>query len=303
MNKVIVTGGTGFIGFRLIKELLEHSIEVIALVRDSSDLIQFKSLARKEHLRIIQYFSSEFQALNETEEIDVFYHLAWAGVTSAQKNDIQIQLENINFSIKMLEYAKRIGVKRFIGTGTVAEYAFSEKVIEANCVRQTPNDIYAAAKTSTYYILGTYARMLEIPFNWVVLSSTFGEGRRNDNIITYTIIMLLHGEKPQYGELTQMWDFIYVGEAVRALCLIGEKGHFEKTYGIGSGDYRQLKDFIFEIRDIINPDLELGIGMLPSLSGRALSSCVNIYELVKDTGFKPMVTFEEGIRRTIPSYN
>lgn len=301
MNKVIVTGGTGFIGFRLIKELLEHSIKVIALVRDSSDLIQFKSLARKEHLRIIQYFSSEFRALNE--EIDVFYHLAWAGVTNGQKNDIRVQLENINFSIEMLEYAKRIGVKRFIGTGTVAEYAFSEKVIEANCVRQMPNDMYAATKTSAYYILGTYARMLEIPFNWVVLPSTFGEGRRNDNIITYTIIMLLRGEKPQYGELTQMWDFLYVGEVVRALRLIGENGRFGKTYGIGSGDYRQLKDFIFEIRDIINPGLELGIGMLPSLSDRSLSSCVNIYELIKDTGFKPMITFEEGIRMTIPSYN
>lgn len=301
MNKVIVTGGTGFVGFRLIKELLEHNIEVIALVRNSNP-VQFDSLIKKEHLRIIQYHSAEFKELNGAEEIDAFYHLAWAGVTSDQKNNVRVQLENINFSIEMLEYAKKLDVKRFIAMGTVAEYAFSENVIEANCARQTPNDMYGAVKTSAHYILEIYARILEIPFNWVVLPSTFGEGRRNDNIITYTITMLLQGKKPQYGMLTQMWDFLYVGEVARALRLIGEKGYYEKTYGIGSGNYRQLKDYIVEIRDIINPDLELGIGMLPSLSDKAFSSCVNIYELTKDTGFKPMVTFEEGIRITIPFY-
>ncbi len=301
MNKVIVTGGTGFVGFRLIKELIEHNIEVIALVRNTGS-VQFDSLGKKKLLRIIQYHSDEFHKLDDAEEIDVFYHLAWAGVTSSQKNDIRVQLENINFSIEMLEYAEKIGVKRFIAIGTVAEYAFSENVIEASSARQTPNDMYGAAKTSVHYILGIYAKMLGVPFNWVVLPSTFGEGRRNDNIITYTITMLLQGKKPQYGALTQMWDFLYVGEVARALHLIGEKGHYEKTYGIGSGNYRQLKDYIIEIRDIINPDLELGIGMQPSLSDKVFSSCVNIYELTKDTGFKPMVTFEEGIRMTIPFY-
>ena len=59
----------------------------------------------------------------------------------------------------------------------------------------------------------------------------------------------------------QMWDFLYVGEVARALKLIGEKGISGKTYGIGSGVYRQLKDYIMKIRDIIDPQLELGIGV------------------------------------------
>lgn len=162
--------------------------------------------------------------------------------------------------------------------------------------------MYGAAKTSAHYMLEAYARILGIPFNWVVLPSTFGEGRRDDNIITYTITTLLRGERPQYGMLMQMWDFLYVGEVARALRLIGEKGIPGKTYGIGSGVYRQLKDYIMKIRDIIDPQLELGIGDIPSLSDKAFSSCVNIYELVKDTGFEPKVSFEEGISRTIEYY-
>ncbi len=301
MNRVVVTGGTGFIGTWLVRELLQQNIEVIALVRDVYTS-KFAGLENRDKLLLIGYDSGEYHALEqEKKEIDAFYHLAWAGVSSVQKNDGQLQLENIHFSMEMLEYATRIGAKRFLGMGTVAEYAFSDNTIETNG-KQTPNDMYGAAKTSAHYMLETYARILKIPFNWVVLPSTYGEGRRDDNIITYTITTLLKGERPQYGLLMQMWDFLYVGEVARALRLIGEKGHAGKTYGIGSGIYRQLKDYIIKIRDTINPALELGIGDKPELSEKAFSSCVNIYELAKDTGFEPQIGFEEGIRRTIEYY-
>ncbi len=302
MHRVVVTGGTGFIGSWLVKELLQHDVAVIALVR-SVNCNKFDEFPNKELLTLIQYESEEYYSLKEKQQnIDAFYHLAWAGVSTVQKNDGQMQLENIHFSMKMLEYAKQIGVKRFLGMGTVAEYAFSDNTIEANGNRQTPNDMYGAAKTSAHYMLEAYARILDIDFNWVVLPSTFGEGRRDDNIITYTITTLLRGERPQYGMLMQMWDFLYVGEVARALRLIGEKGCPGKTYGIGSGVYRQLKDYIITIRDIIDPKLELGIGDKPALSDKAFSSCVNIFELAKDTGFEPKVSFEEGIRRTIDYY-
>ena len=302
MNRAVITGGTGFIGLWLVKELLMHDIEVIVLARDP-DTTKFDSLEGTHLLRIIQYHSIEYEKLkNAAEPVDVFYHLAWAGVSSSQKNDGQLQLENVRFSMEMMEYAKEIGAKRFLGMGTVAEYAFSENTVEANGSRQTPNDMYGAAKTSAHYMLEAYARILKLSFNWIVLPSTFGEGRRDDNIITYTVTMLLKGQRPQYGMLTQMWDFLYVGEVVRALRLIGERGCAGKTYGIGSGVYRQLKDYIIKIRDIINPALELGIGEIPSLTDKAFSSCVNIYELAKDTGFEPQITFEEGIRRTISYY-
>ncbi len=151
-------------------------------------------------------------------------------------------------------------------------------------------------------MLETWARNNDMPFNWVVVPSTFGEGRRDNNILTYTITSLLKGEKPTYGYLNQMWDFLYVEEVVRALRLIGEKGTADKTYAIGSGIYRPLRDYVETIRDIINPKLPLGIGEKPFLSNKAFSSCVSIKDLTADTGFVPGVTFEEGIKKTIAYY-
>lgn len=284
----------------LTEELTKHGVEVILLVRKRSIEEEAKNESR---VRYILYDSEEYERLcsEERGSIDVFYHLAWAGVSAESKNDCALQLNNISLSMKMLELAARMKVGKFIAAGTVAEYAMCDGIMDVNA-RQTPNDMYGAAKTAAHYMLETRARMLEIPFIWVILPSTFGEGRRDNNIITYTITSLLRAEKPRYGNLLQMWDFLYVAEVARALRYIGEKGITEKNYAIGSGECKPLKDYIMTIRDIIDPALPLGIGEIPSYSKRAFSSCVSIYDLTKDTGYMPKIGFEEGIQRTIPYY-
>ena len=303
MKQVIVTGATGFIGARLVRELIDNDIYVIAPVRDElrarEQFFGGEDPCDGTHLRLLTYYSEEYESLcSEGLQIDAFYHLAWGGVAPEKKNDRAIQVKNIDFALEMLEWADSLKADRFIATGTVAEYTFCEEVMDVYA-KQTPNDLYGASKTAAHYMLETWARSLDMPFNWVVIPSTFGEGRRDNNILTYTIRTLLAGERPSYGYLTQMWDFLYVAEVVRALRLIGEKGHAGKIYAIGSGVYKPLREYVEAIRDIIDPKLPLGIGDRPALSDKAFSSCVNIAELTADTGFVPGISFEEGIRKTV----
>lgn len=294
-----MTGATGFIGRWLLRELIRNNVEVIALVRKINEGDDFSSLLVKQ----IQYDSEEFLSLSAESmgAVDTFFHLAWGGVSTEFKNDIDIQMGNIELSLKMLDWAHDMGVKRFVAMGTVAEYSFCEGTMDVNA-KQTPNDMYGAAKTATHYLMETRARLIGMPFIWCVLPSTFGEGRRDNNIISYTIRTLLKGEKPSYGYLTQMWDFLYVEEVARAIYLIGEKGLTGKTYGIGSGVYKPLREYIELIRDEIDSSLPLGIGDIPSYSDKVFSSCVSISELTRDTGFVPQIDFREGIRRTIPFF-
>ena len=228
----------------------------------------------------------------------IFYHLAWNGVAPDKKNSLDIQLENVRGSLNVLEATHEAGCNLFLATGTVAEYALCDNVMDMSA-RQTPNDFYGAAKVSSHYFLEVRARQLDQPFIWSVIPSTFGERRNDNNIVTYTIETLLKGDKPVYGNLEQMWDFLYVKDVVKALRLIGEKGSVDKVYGIGSGEYKTLREYITRIRDVINPILPLGIGENTSQSVRTFSSCVNNYDLKKDTGFQPEYSFEDGIRRTV----
>lgn len=297
MRKAIVTGATGFIGSWLTLELLQSDYEVTIIVRNPNKLLP-EIQSNKNLIVVKKDLNNLLSGDIPANDYDVFFNLGWAGVSPEQKNNVHLQVSNIPMALHSLKVCNDLRCKLFIATGTVAEYALTTDVMDLNA-KQSPNDMYGCAKVSAHYFLEVEARKLNQPFIWTVIPSTFGERRTDNNIITYTIKTLLNREKPQYGNLEQMWDFLYVSEVVRALRLISEKGSSGKVYGIGSGQYKPLKEYISKIRDVIDPTLELGIGEIPSLSKQSYSSCVNIYELIRDTGFQPQISFEEGIKRTV----
>jgi nucleoside-diphosphate-sugar epimerase len=301
MKKAIVLGATGFIGSWLIKVLLENNVLVLALVENHSKLLpEFLS---NENFRFCKCDYKDIQNTKITDfyDSDCFFDLGWGGVDSSEKNNSDLQISNIIDSMNAIRLAKRINSKLFIATGTVAEYVFSKDTINVHD-QQTPNDMYGAAKVSTHYFLDVLSRQIDQPYIWALIPSTYGERRPGNNILTYTIISLLQDQTPKYGNLNQMWDFLYVYDVARALYKLGISGKNGKTYGIGSGIYKPLKEYIYIIRDIINPNAELGIGELPQMSKQTFSSCVNIDDLLKDTDYKASTTFEEGIKKTIDWY-
>lgn len=296
MKRAVISGATGFIGKWLIREMLQNHIEVTAIVRNAAKL-------DPEYREKVYIVETDDYGLVELpwKNYDAFYHLAWSGVDTKDKNQIALQLENIPLALSAMRLAQKSGCGKFIATGTVAEYTMCDGIMNVTN-RQTPSDFYGAVKVAVFYMLEVLAQQIEMPFIWAQVPSTFGEGRNDDNIIVYTIKELLSGRKPLYGSLDQMWDFLYVSEVARALRLLGEYGIVGKIYGIGSGEYAYLRDYIQRIRDMIDPRLELGIGELPTSNQRVMSSCVGIYDLMKDTGFKVQIKFEEGMRKTINYY-
>lgn len=296
--KALITGGTGFIGRYVVRELINRGTEVTILTSGSASVQNRKPILETVHTT---YQYDDLIKKLSGRKYDIFYHLGWAGVDGKDKNNISLQSSNIQVAIDMIHLSKEVGCGLFVAAGTVAEYVFSKDVIDFS-MKQTPNDVYGATKVAVHYLLDAIAKQIGQDMIWAVLPSTFGEGRKEDNIITYTITMLINGKRLKYGSLEQMWDFLYVTEVARALVEIGEKGRHNMTYGIGSGEYRSLKDYVCAIRDMIDPKLPLGIGERVAEGAVSLSSCVNIEQLTKDTGFIPRISFEEGMKRTIRYY-
>lgn len=296
IKRVVVMGATGFIGTYLVENLLGQNYSVTILVRHKA---RVSSHAWKGKVSILEWDGVDPKALKVQETgYDTFFFAAWDGVAPEHKNDVGLQVRNITYALNSMELAKKLGCSKFVATGTVAEYVFCENTIDVN-EKPAPSDFYGAAKVSVHYMLEVLARQISMDFIWAVLPSTFGPGRKGNNIITYTICTLLKKQKPRYGDLEQLWDFLYVTEVAKALRLIGEKGKPGKIYGIGSGQYRKLREYVEEIRDCIDPQLELEIGVLPDMTAKTFSSCVNIFDLIQDTGFQIETSFGEGIKETI----
>ena len=299
MKRIVITGITGFIGRHLYEILKDKNIEIIAIAR-TPDLtmegVTWINADLSDDINIIKSIIKKYVGA-----IDTFYHLAWMGVQAKDKNVFAIQSLNIIIANNVVEICKYIECKKLINSGTVAEYVCEDGLINDKCL-PTPMDIYGVMKVASKNIISTLCMYYDIEFVNTIVCSTFGEYRSDDNVISYTIKSLLNNESPSYGLLNQMWDFLYVKDVAQALFLIGDKGVHGKTYGIGSGRYKRLSEYIYEIRDIINPEIEIGIGRLKEKYERVLNSCVDSYQIQKDTGFYPKFSFDEGIMRTIEFY-
>jgi UDP-glucose 4-epimerase len=290
VKTVVLTGGTGFLGFGLLQMLLKKGVFVYVLVRKNSK--------RRERLNGIQGIQvievdmeKEFDLPDDVKGADAFYHLAWEG----DRNDYKGQMKNITVAVNAMNAAHRLGIKQFIVTGSQAEYGIVNEEINEN-TRTDPNTAYGSCKLACYYILNSLANHLNIPLTWVRVFSVYGEGDNPNTLISYLFKCFRENKIPELTSGNQNWDFLHINDASKALYLLGKKGN-QGIYNLASGENRPLKEFILEARSIINPTSDLKFGA--EIGERVVQLRANINKIQKALGWKPEVPFAEGIQRML----
>lgn len=298
MKKIVVTGATSMLGMALLQECFKEDTEVYAIVRPHSP---HRERLKAYPLHVIEEELDNEESLQEKlpKDCEIFYHFAWLGTGPDRNKDIEKQYKNIDLSIKCLRLAANIGCKKFISSGSQAEYGNTG----AGRIREdsplNPTTAYGIAKLSAGKFLHLLGRQLGIETVWVRVFSVYGIYEKETTMIQSALTRLLKGEIPAFTPAEQMWDYLYSKDAGRAFYLLGLYGKGQKDYCLGSGLCRPLRDYIYELRDAIDPKLALGIGKLSYPEGALMHLCADIEELTADTGFIPAYSFEEGIKETI----
>lgn len=297
MKKVLVTGADGFIGRNLIKGLLKQGVEVHAIVYPGHNIYR-----GEEDPKLHVYSLDLNQILNHIadfpEDIDVMYHFAWNGVKPEVRNELDIQIGNVNMSLDCMKLAIAIGIRKIIFPGSTNEYLYYGKPLNKDAV-PSPNNAYGAAKIALRYLCSDFASRNDIDFIYTIIAGIYAADRRDNNVIFYTIDKLLHREKPSLTKLEQLWDYVYIDDVVSALIAVGERGKDGAVYAIGHGDNWPLRNYIRIIHQKIDPSLPLGIGEIPYNSDKLPCSCIDLTDIKRDTGFEPTIDFETGISRVI----
>ena len=295
---VVITGADGFIGSYLTRYFIEQSIDVYAIVvQDSPNRHRIDNIPGIHMVEgdLKNYSSIEKQL---PKNPSAFFHLAWNGVSPETRNSIEIQQPNLNLCMDAVRLAASVGAQRFILPGSTMEYAYCGQKINANAL-PSPQNAYGTVKIEARYLCASMCEDLDIPYIYVVISGIYSENRQDNNVIFYTIDKLLKGERPIYTKLEQLWDYVHIDDLVKALYLIAFKGKSGAFYSIGHGDNWPLSNYIYQIRDFIDPTLPLGIGELPYKNGFPPSSCVDLTAIRMDTGFEPQIPFNIGIKAVI----
>ncbi len=301
MKNIIVTGATGMIGSSMIKQMLKDDLHVTAVCRPNSK--KRGNLPQNVNLDVVECDINELYKLPEllATEYDTFYHFAWDGTYGDSRDDAILQEKNVENTLKAVDAAHALKCNVFVGAGSQAEFGFVEGTL-SDKIPKNPITGYGIAKYTAGKLSAILCAKYGMRQSWGRIVSTYGPGDNSYTMVMSSIIGMLKGERMSFTKGDQIWDYVYGGDCSKAFYLIGKYGKHGKAYTIGSGKSRYLKEYIKDIRDVINPELEIGLGEKEYYPNQVMNLTADIQELVDDTGFEPSVDFKDGVRKTIEWY-
>lgn len=302
MKKVLITGATGFIGSWVVQDMLDHDVQVVAVVREKSSHMD---CLPEKGVTVVECSLEDYDRLPllvHDRDMDAVYHFAWQGVSDSDIRRPDIQLKNVEAVLKLIEAMPRPGCSTFIGAGSLHEIESFYEMREDKPINNL-GYMYKAAKLSAHWMGKALAGSKGIRFFWPVISNTYGVGEVSKRLVNSVIRQIIGGKVPALSAGTQNYDFVYISDVAKAFRLIGEKGRDGSNYLIGSGAARPLKEYLQIAGDVTNricgSDIPLGFGRVTSNVVHLPYEVFDISSLVNDTGYQASVPFPEGIEHTV----
>lgn len=287
LKTAVITGATGFIGFSLLKELIKNNVYVYLLCRPNSK--RCSRLNGLSGLTVIEADLEHIEDINIPEKCDVFYHLAWEG----ERNNFEQQYKNIDISVNCLKFAAKLGCKRFICTGSQAEYGNTKSLITEE-IPLVPTTSYGACKTAAYFTTSDLAYRLNIEHTWVRIFSVYGP---NDNPNTLITNLVKNLKQNNYAALNtngeHIWNYLYEDDAACALRMLGINYKATGVYNLAGRECKQLKLFVEEARRIIAPTASISYGNEES----SVNLNVSIDKILNTIGTYENIAFSDGIKQ------
>jgi len=299
-QRVFLTGASGFVGAAVVNRMVQEGRSVAILLRQSSNMWRIADI--QDNVTIIR---GDMQSINSLKDAisrfapDAVAHLAWKGVKGADRNTPE-QVENVFEAISLYRLVRSLGVRKFIGLGSQAEYGpCSARVDELTPTR--PTTTYGAAKLATYLLLDRLSAADGFPFVWLRLFSSYGPKDDPSWLLPYIAKSLLRGERPALTMGEQVWDYIHIDDVVSAVLEMIDNS-VTGVFNLGSGQAKPLHEIITRIRDLIDPALPLGFGELPYRPDQVMHLEANIDKLTTETAWRPAVSLDLGLKSVADFY-
>ncbi len=307
-KRVAVTGAGGFIGSHLAEALVRAGAEVTAVVRynsrsDDGNLRHLEAGVR-DALRIHRIDLADVDATRETlKDAAVIFHLAaFVGIPYSYQNPHDTVLNNVLSTLNVLGVARESGLEKLVQTSTSEVYGSALQVPIPETHPLQPQSPYSASKIATDHIALSYHYSFQVPVAVVRPFNTFGPRQSARAVIPSVITQALTGKQVKVGTTTTTRDFTFVEDTVRGFLLAGASpASVGQVINIGTGREIGISDAIEKIIAIVGKDVPVlrDEGRIRPEQSEVSRLCADISRAEALLGYRPTVTFEEGVRRTV----
>ncbi|WLI10514.1 MULTISPECIES: dTDP-glucose 4,6-dehydratase [Pseudomonas] len=330
-KKILVTGGSGFIGSAVVRHLINETTCTVANVDKltyAGNPDSLSSIAESPRYHFFEVDICDAQALDQvfaTFQPDAVMHLAAEShVDRSIDGPADFIQTNIVGTYTLLEATRRYwnglseeGKQAFrfhhISTDEVYGDLEGTDSLFSETTPYAPSSPYSASKASSDHLVRAWQRTYGLPVLVTNCSNNYGPYHFPEKLIPHVILNAIHGRPlPVYGDGLQIRDWLFVEDHARALCEVVYRGKVGETYNIGGHNEKTNLEVVQTLCDLLEelaPDKPAGVERYRELitfvkdrPGHDLRYAIDAGKIERELGWRPQETFESGIRKTVQWY-
>ncbi len=291
---ILITGGSGFLGSWIIRELNNEGIPAVALVRPKSDCWRLDGLTNVE---IVREAPQEWPETIARMKPRVVIASDWEGVEDANRADKQMQFGNLSRIYGLAEAAKKFGAEVFIAFGSQAEIGpHSHPVDEME--EDNPASVYGEAKVQLRKeLLALFARS-NTRFVWGRVFSIYGPMDIGSGMLPTLIRTLIENKVFKATKGDQTWSYLYASDFASAVLRMIESSQYESIVNIGNPVGVHIREAINSVALYLNRSELVHLGAVESDPNQS-QYLLPITTHLTEGKWQPQVTLADGIRSTV----
>jgi nucleoside-diphosphate-sugar epimerase len=299
--RVLLTGASGFIGRHVLDALAQKDHEIHAVAR--APYPPGGAAEREGPHEGVTWHAADLllpgaaEALAREIQATHLLHLAWYALPGSFWNASENE-RWIDASLRLLRAFGETGGQRAVISGTCAEYAWGEGILNERDTRLEPATLYGACKHATHIAATAVASQLGVSLAWGRIFFLYGPGEDPARLVSGVARQLLAGEEVPTTDGLQQRDFVHVSDVASAfvalLC-----GEFTGPVNIASGEAVAVRDVVSLIAEQAGGLERVHFGALPQRAGEPAVIAGDTRRLAEEVGFRPTIGLERGIADTV----
>jgi UDP-glucose 4-epimerase len=291
--RILITGGTGFIGSYTVQELKKRGHQLLGISRKAH---------REPGIMYIKGSLSDIAAWKSKVKKfkpDAAIHLAWEGIPDFSYERC---VANMQDGLSLFTMLADIGCKKIVAAGTGFECGARTGKIPED-IDVLPVGAFTTAKHALHLLGDELAKEKGMDFIWMRPFNPYGDGQRSGSLIPYIMHCVVNNVPLTLKKPLAQGDFVYITDAAQAIAHAVVHGKGLSTYNIGSGYLTPVRDIATMICEGMGASKPYIDAFTATAKGKlSPGPYADISKGHKELQWKPVVSMKEGIQKTIRAY-